>query len=63
MAPHNITLDSDIVKDFFLFQTLEALVPLMESILNQFLGAQATEAVGATKYERSEDRTCYRNGS
>lgn len=35
----------------------------MESILNQFLEAQATEAVGATKYQRSEERTCYRNGT
>ncbi len=58
MAQLNITPDSDIVKGLFLSQTPEALVPLMESILNQFLEAQATEAVGATRYERSEDRTC-----
>ena len=63
MAQLNITLESDIVKGLFLSQAPEALVPLMESILNQFLEAQATEVVGASKYERSEGRTCYRNGS
>ncbi len=63
MAQLNITLEPDIIKGLFLSQAPEALVPLMESILNQFLEAQATEAVGAAKYECSEDRTCYRNGS
>lgn len=36
---------------------------LMESILNQMLEAQVTEVVGAKPYERSDDRTCYRNGA
>ena len=49
MAQLNITPDSDIVKGLFLSQTTEALVPLMESILNQFFEAQATEMVGASR--------------
>jgi hypothetical protein len=35
----------------------------MESILNPFFKAQATEAEGAARYGRSEDHACCRNGS
>lgn len=63
MAQFNFTLDSEVVKGLFLGQAPDALVPLLESILNQFLQAMATEAVGATKYERTDERKAYRNGS
>jgi len=33
-----------------------------EEILNQVLIAQSTEQLGAEPYERSDDRTAYRNG-
>jgi len=36
---------------------------LLESVLNQVLEAQVTEQVGADRYERTDDRQSYRNGS
>ena len=38
------------------------LAALVEAVLNQVLDAQASEQVGAQRYERSEDRVAYRNG-
>lgn len=35
---------------------------LVEAVLNQVLEAQAVEQLGAERYERSDDRTAYRNG-
>ena len=35
---------------------------LLEEIFNQVLIAQSTEQLGAEPYERSDDRTAYRNG-
>ncbi|MGI6440327.1 MAG: IS256 family transposase [Peptoniphilaceae bacterium] len=63
MAQLNITLDSDTVKGLFLGHASDALVPLLETILNQVLEALATETIGAQKYERTEERKAYRNGS
>ena len=63
MAQLNFTLDSEVVKGLFLGQAPDAIVPLLEAILNQFLQAMATEAVGAAKYERTDERKAYRNGS
>lgn len=63
MAQLNITLDSDTVKGLFLGHAPDALVPLLETILNQVLEALATETIGAQKYERTEKRKAYRNGS
>ena len=60
---HPTQINSEVVKGLFLGQAPDALVPLLESILNQFLQAMATEAVGATKYERTDERKAYRNGS
>lgn len=36
---------------------------LMEKVFNQILDAEMTEHIGASRYERSEDRSGYRNGS
>ncbi len=63
MAQLQFTLDSELVKGLFLGQAPDAIVPLLEAILNQFLQAMATEAVGAAKYERTDERKAYRNGS
>lgn len=64
MAQLNFTLDSEIIKGLFTSDCKDnAMKQLMESILNQMLEAQVTEVVGAAPYERSEDRTCYRNGT
>ena len=35
---------------------------LIGSVLNQLLEAQATEQIGADRYERNPDRGGYRNG-
>ncbi len=35
----------------------------MEGVLNQILQAQVTEALGADRYERAEERVGYRNGT
>jgi transposase-like protein len=40
----------------------DVLKELIQEILNQLLEAQATEAVGAEKYERNEGCQGYRNG-
>jgi len=40
----------------------DGLAKLLEAVLNQILDAQASEQVGAGRYERSEDRVAYRNG-
>ena len=53
MAQHNITVESNIVKGLFLYQAPEAVVQLMESILNPFLEAQASEVRGGSTYQRS----------
>lgn len=63
MAQLQFTLDSELVKGLFHGQAPDAIVPLLEAILNQFLQAMATEAVGAAKYERTDERKAYRNGS
>ncbi|MDT2260369.1 transposase [Paenibacillus larvae] len=36
---------------------------LLESVLNQVLQAQVSEQVEADRYERTENRKAYRNGS
>jgi transposase-like protein len=35
----------------------------MEKVFNQILQAEMSDHLGADRYERSEDRTGYRNGS
>lgn len=40
----------------------DGLAKLLEAVLNQLLDAQASEQVGAGRYERSEERVAYRNG-
>ncbi len=40
----------------------DGLAKLLEAVLNQILDAQASEQVGAGRYERSEERMAYRNG-
>ena len=41
----------------------DGLAKLVETVLNQILQAQVSEALGAERHERSEDRVGYRNGS
>jgi putative transposase len=60
MTRYNITLDSEDVQD--LFSSDEGVSRLMEKVANQVLDQQATEQIGAEKYERSESRRGYRSG-
>ena len=63
MTQINVTLDSEILHGLFSSNGRdEAFSKLLECILNQVLNAQAAEQVGADRYERSEDRSGYRNG-
>jgi transposase-like protein len=41
----------------------EAVTKLLEQVFNSVLQAQATEQLNAEPYERSDERTTYRNGS
>ncbi len=63
MTQINVTLDSEILHGLFTSDGKdEAFSKLLECILNQVLNAQASEQVGADRYERSEERTGYHNG-
>jgi putative transposase len=64
MAQYQITVDSEILHHLFLRDTKDSgMAKLLESVLNQVLEAQVTEQVGADRYERTDDRQSYRNGS
>jgi len=64
MAQFNITLNEEHLKGLFLSDGKdEAFSKLLEEIFNQVLLAQSTEQLAATLYERTEERTAYRNGT
>ncbi|WP_353949027.1 IS256 family transposase [Sporolactobacillus sp. Y61] len=64
MAHLQITLDEQLLHHLFIGNEKDsAMDDLLEMILNQVLNAQASEQINAEKYERSEKRTDYRNGS
>ena len=61
MAHYQITLDSSILHQLFLGGNTEpGMKPMLESILNQVLQAQATEQIAAGPYERKEERQDFR---
>jgi len=63
IAQLNITLDIELLHGLFTKETKDdAFSKLIEEILNQVLIAQSTAQLGAEPYERSDDRTAYRNG-
>jgi len=63
MTQFNITLSGEHLKDLFLSDGKdEAFSRLLEEIFNQVLLAQSTEQLRAKPYERTDDRTAYRNG-
>lgn len=63
MAQFNITLESELLHGLFSKDGRDdAFSRLLETILNQVLLAQSAEQLGAGPYERTEDRTAYRNG-
>lgn len=63
MAQIKLNLDTDLLHELFSKEGRnKGMTKLMESILNQVLELQAEEQLGAKPYERSENRTAYRNG-
>lgn len=64
MAQYQINVDSQLLHQLFLGNTQDSGVEkLLESVLNQILQAQVTEQLEAQRYERTENRQGYRNGS
>lgn len=61
MAEYKITVNDTLLSNL-LTGDRQGLGELVESVLNQVLEAQAEEQLGAGRYERSEQRTGYRNG-
>lgn len=62
MTQLNFTLERDFFTGLFKKDREEAFGELMESLLNQFLIAESAEVLQADPYDRSEERTDYRNG-
>jgi hypothetical protein len=60
MATYQISISEEQLHG--LFDGDRGLANLLESVLNQVLEAQATEQLGAEPYQRTEERTGYRNG-
>lgn len=60
MAQHDSTLSDALMPT--LLQRPEGLRDLLQSILNQILEQQMLDHLGASRYERCEERTGYRNG-
>ncbi len=64
MAQYQITVDHELLQQLFLGHSKDAgVAKLLESVLNQILQAQVTEQVAAERYERTDARQGYRNGS
>jgi transposase-like protein len=62
MAQFNITITEELLHGLFLSNGKEVFSKMLEKIFNQILLAQSTEQIGAEPYERTEERTVYRNG-
>jgi len=63
MAQFNITITEELLHGLFLSNGRdEAFSKLLEEIFNQVLLAQSSEQIRAEPYERTEERTAYRNG-
>lgn len=64
MAQYQINVDSQLLHHLFLGNTQDSgVAKLLESVLNKILQAQVTEQLEAQRYERTENRQGYRNGS
>jgi len=64
MAQYHVTIDSELLQQLFLSDAKEAgMAKLLQSVLNQVLEAQATEQLQAKRYERTDERLGYRNGT
>lgn len=62
MSQVNLTVDYEEVVALLSKDHKEAFGYLMEKILNAFLQAESEEQIGASKHQRTQERTDYRNG-
>ncbi len=60
MAGYDVSVSREILSG--LLGSQDGLAKRVEEVLNQILQAQVTEALGAVRYERSDERQGYRNG-
>jgi putative transposase len=64
MAQYQITVNSELLHHLFQKNTKDSgMAQLLESIVNQILQAQATQALEAHYYERTDTWKGYRNGT
>lgn len=63
MTQLNFTLEKDFFIGLFTKGKEDAFGELMECMLNQFIQAESAEKLKAEDYERSSERTDYRNGT
>jgi len=64
MAQFNITLSTEHLHGLFTSNGRDqAFAKLLEEIFNQVLLAQSSDQIGAERYERTDERTAYRNGT
>lgn len=61
MTDYNVKVPGHMVSS--LMSDKGGLGSLLEVMLNQILEAQVSEQIGTERYERSDDRGAYRNGS
>ena len=61
MAGYKVSVGEDLLPGLLSGQ--DGLAKLVETVLNQILEAQVTEALGAERFERTEERAGYRNGT
>jgi transposase-like protein len=63
MTTYQLTIDQELAQGLLSGTASESgLRSLLEQVLNQVLEAQVSEQLGATRYERTEERQGYRNG-
>ena len=63
MAQLHFTLDQDFLVGLFSESKEDAFAKLMKVLLDQILQAESAQQLGADAYERTEDRSDYRNGT
>ena len=61
MAGYEVSVGADLLPG--LLSGSDGLAKLVETVLNQVLQAQVSEALGAERHERAEERVGYRNGT
>lgn len=60
MAGYEVSVGSELLPG--LLNGQDGLAKLVETVLNQVLEAQVTQALGAQRHERTDERSGYRNG-